>query len=341
MIDLYPFSAPTLLAGPHVQTLLGKTLRPRPPIPLVSHRLELEDGDFLDLALSPLCRRSTRPIVLVLHGLEGSARRRYMLLTYAALLRHGLAPIGLNFRGCSGVPNRVPRAYHSGDTEDLGRVTKWLSTRFPGRPLGLVGFSLGGNVILKYLGERAPKDTGVQAAAAISVPFDLAAGSSELEKGGPYWVYRRYFLRSLQKKAVAKSELVGSRVDLARALAARTLREFDDALTAPLHGFESADEYYRLSSSGQYVPQVRTPTLVVHAMDDPFLPEQWVPVGDLETNPWITPILTRHGGHVGFVSERSGAQRFWAEEQAAGFLASQLLAPSQRVLGIDVSPTTG
>lgn len=264
-----------------------------------------------------------------------------MLLTYAALLRHGLAPIGLNFRGCSGVPNRVARAYHSGDTGDLSRVTEWLSARFPGRPLGLVGFSLGGNVVLKYLGERGPGDAGFGAAVAISVPFDLAAGSTELEKGGPYWVYRQYFLRSLQKKVVAKEELVRSRADVPRAMAARTIRDFDDALTAPLHGFASADEYYRLSSSGPFVSRVQTPTLVVHAMDDPFLPEGSVPVNDLESNKWITPVLTRHGGHVGFVSERSGPQRFWAEEQAAEFLAGQLLAPTQMGLGIDVPPTTG
>ena len=138
------FTPPPLLSGPHIQTLLGKALRPRPSMLLEGHRLELEDGDFLDLALSPLCRRTQRPIVLVLHGLEGSARRRYMLLTYQALLRRGLAPVGLNFRGCSGEPNRTARAYHSGDTEDLIRVTSWLSHRFPGRPLGLVGFSLGG-----------------------------------------------------------------------------------------------------------------------------------------------------------------------------------------------------
>ena len=320
------FSPPPLLGGPHVQTLLGKALRPRPTIAMGHHRLELEDGDFLDVALSPLCRESDRPIVLVLHGLEGSARRRYMLLTYAALLRHGLAPVGLNFRGCSGEPNRTPRAYHSGDTEDLAEVTSWLRTRFPRRPLGLVGFSLGGNVVLKYLGERETAGTPYEAAVAISVPFDLAAGSLELEKGGPYWIYRQYFLRSLQRKVASKAALIGGQADVSRALSARTLRAFDDALTAPLHGFDGASEYYALSSSGPYVARVRTPTLVIQSMDDPFLPATCVPVQDLERNPSTTALLTPRGGHVGFVSERPGEERFWAEEHAARFLAQRLMS---------------
>lgn len=286
--------------------------------------MELDDGDFLDLALSPLCGTTDRPIVLVLHGLEGSARRRYMLLTYEALLRHGLAPVGLNFRGCSGEPNRTARAYHSGDTEDLGEVTAWLASRFPGRRLGLVGFSLGGNVVLKYLGERSEAGTPYGAAVAISVPFDLAAGARELERTGPYTIYRQYFLRSLQRKVAQKVALIEGRADVPSALAARTLREFDESLTAPLHGFAGAADYYARSSSGPYVPRVRTPTLVVQAMDDPFLPKGCVPVRDIESNPWITALLPRRGGHVGFVSERPGEERFWAEEQAARFVARHL-----------------
>ncbi|NNF25951.1 MAG: alpha/beta fold hydrolase [Gemmatimonadetes bacterium] len=324
MDPLPRFTPPPLLSGPHVQTLLGKALRPRPATALDVYRLELEDGDFLDLALSPLCADTSRPIVLVLHGLEGSARRRYMLLTYEALLRHGLAPVGLNFRGCSGEPNRTARAYHSGDTEDLARVTAWLRRRFPDRRLGLVGFSLGGNVVLKYLGERGEGGTPYHAAVAISVPFDLAAGSLELERPGPYTIYRQYFLRSLQRKAAGKAALIEGRADLSGALSARTLRAFDDALTAPLHGFAGAAEYYALSSSGPYVPRVRTPTLVIQAMDDPFLPEGCVPVGEIQRNPWTTALLPRYGGHVGFVSERPGEERFWAEEHAARFVARHL-----------------
>ena len=320
-----PFRPPPLLTGPHLQTLLGKATRPHARPSLVPHRLELSDGDFVDLVMSPLCESTDRPIVLVLHGLEGSAFRRYMLVTYHALVRHGLAPVGLSFRGCSGEPNRTARAYHSGDTEDLATVTRWLQGRYADRLQGLVGFSLGGNVVLKYLGERPASETGYRAAVAISVPFDLAAGSTELEGSGPRWIYRRYFLRSLQRKVAEKRTIIGSLADVDGALRARTLRDFDERLTAPIHGFSGAEEYYRTSSSGQWVPKVETPTLVIHAMDDPFLPARFVPVEALQSNPAILPFLLPEGGHVGFVSETGGPVRFWAEEQAARYLATTLL----------------
>ena len=182
--------------------------------------------------------------------------------------------------------------------------------------------------MLKYLGEAGDRGVPYRAAVAISVPFDLAAGSRELERPGPYGVYRQYFLRSLQKKVAEKAALIDGQADVSRALSARTLRAFDDALTAPLHGFKDAAEYYDLSSSGPYVTRVRTPTLVIQALDDPFLPRGCVPVRALEENPFTTALLPSRGGHVGFVSERAGHDRFWAEEHAAGFVARQFVTSS-------------
>ena len=251
--------------------------------------------------------------------------RRYMLVTYHALLQRGLSPVGMSFRGCSGEPNRTPRAYHSGDTEDLAYVAAELKERYPDRPLGLVGFSLGGNVALKFLGEGGSGRRLIDAAVAISVPFDLARGALELERGGPYWIYRSYFLRSLKRKVAVKRGLIGGLADVQRALTAETLREFDEAVTAPLHGFRDAGQYYAESSSSRFVSHVRTSTLVIHAVDDPFLPSEAVPFEALLSNPAIETLLPRRGGHVGFVSAERSGTRFWAEEEAARYLQRALL----------------
>lgn len=319
-----PHRAPLWARNAHVQTLAGRFLRPRPPVPLRRERWETPDGDELLLDFTEDGDEAS-PIVLVLHGLEGSARRPYALLSYRALRRRGLAAVGLNFRSCGGEPNRLPRFYHSGDTGDPAWVLERLRERWPQRPLGALGFSLGGNVLLKLLGEAGERGPAlVGAAAAVSVPFDLGAGADALERGPLVRAYARHFLRSLIAKAVAKEALVGSRVPLERVRRARTLREFDDLATAPLHGFRDAAHYYRASSSGALLADIRVPTLVLHSLDDPFLPRAAVPAAALAANPALVPVLTGHGGHVGFVEGPPWAPRFWAEEEAARFLADRL-----------------
>lgn len=264
-------------------------------------------------------RRSA--LVLVLHGLEGCARSSYALEMYRQLLRVGLAAVGMNFRSCSGEPNRLPRLYHSGETGDLAWMLGRLRARFPERALGVVGFSLGGNVLLKYLGEEGAAP--VDAAVAISVPFDLAAGAAWIERGFAR-VYQRYLVGRLRRKVRAKRTILDGRVDVAALLRAGTFREFDDRGTAPLHGFADADDYYRRSSSARFLARVRVPTLVIHSRDDPFLPPEAVPERAFDANPAITPLITPRGGHVGFVSGPPWAPRFWAEERAAAFLAARL-----------------
>ena len=326
-----PYRSPAWAMNPHVQTLAGKFLRPDLALPVVRERWATPDGDFLDVDLLP---DGGGPVVLVLHGLEGHTRRRYVRNAFFILRRSGMLPVGMNFRACSGEPNLRARTYHSGETADLGFVLTTLRERFPRRPIGVVGFSLGGNVILKYLGERSttpPREAPgplPQAAVAISVPFDLAAGADLLARSRMGTLYTRYFLRSLLAKASEKEHLLSDRVDLRQLRNVRTLREFDDLLTAPVNGFRDASHYYAESSSAAYLDDIRTPTLVLQSADDPFLPRAALPREALARNSFIHPVITERGGHVGFVKGSVRRPRFWAEESAARFLRVVLAGSS-------------
>ncbi len=310
--------------GPHAQTLFARVLRAGDDPGMKRERWETPDGDFLDVDLGPLPAPGA-PAVLVVHGLEGSARRRYVLGTCRELLARGVRPVAINLRGCSGVPNRLPRFYHSGETGDLRFVLERMRATHPGAPLGVFGFSLGGNAVLKMLGER--RDGGVtlvDAAVAMSVPFDLAAGAAQLERSRMGHLYAAYFLRSLRRKVRGKASLLRPLVDVGRALRARTIREFDDAVTAPLHGFRDAGAYYTASSSTRFIGGIRVPTLVLHSLDDPFLPPEAVPRSALEANPSVVPILPPSGGHVGFLEGAPWRPRLWGDEEGARFLAEGL-----------------
>lgn len=287
-------------------------------------RWETPDGDFLDVALGP-DPGPTSPVVLVLHGLEGTARRRYVLSACRELLRRGIRPVAMNFRGCGSGPNRLPRFYHSGETGDPGFVLTRLRAMHPGRALGIFGFSLGGNAVLKLMGERPDGGRGlVDAAVAVSVPFDLAAGCGFLEASAMGRLYAGYFLRSLRAKVTAKGGLLSDRIDVEGALRARTLRAFDDAATAPLHGFRDADHYYATCSSDGYLSGIRVPTLVLHSLDDPFLPSEAIPHVALTSNPALVPVLLPHGGHVGFLEGHPWRPYLWAEAEGARFLEEAL-----------------
>jgi uncharacterized protein len=348
-----PFRPAWWLPGGHLQTLGGKYLRNPPSLPLRRHRLDTPDGDFVDVDFGPGANdgglahgssgadpragsssnpafgpglRDDAPLVLILHGLEGFSRRPYVLHAMAALAARGVASACLNFRSCSGEPNRVPRMYHSGETEDAELVLRFLRERWPHRSLGALGFSLGGNVLLKLMGEREDGGLGLLGAAvAISVPYDLDAGSTYLERGPLGLRYSRYFVDSLKRKVRAKEHLLAPLLDLEAVYRARTIREFDERATAPLHGFRDATDYYRRSSSGGYLEGIRVPTLLIHAHDDPFLPPASIPYGIQDRNPALTAAFVRSGGHVGFVSGTApGRPRFWAEEEAGRFLAGRL-----------------
>jgi uncharacterized protein len=328
------------LGNPHVQTLAGKVLRPALDIPLHRERVTTPDGDFVDLDFagwpgSPLGPgEPDAPLVLILHGLEGTTRRRYMTTTYRALLGAGLRPVALSFRGCSGEPNWTARAYHSGETQDVRLVLELLRERFGG-PIGLVGYSLGGNVALKLVGEMGEEALPlIGAAVALSVPFDLAAGADRIEKGFFGRFYTHYFLSKLRRKVAEKRELLRDHCDPEAGIRARTVREFDDVVTAPVHGFESAAHYYDRSSAAGFVAGIRVPTLVLHSRDDPFLPEDRIPVAAMDANPAVTTVLTERGGHVAFVGGSVFRPDFWGERVLAEWLARELGAGNP---GVDAS----
>jgi len=324
-----PFRPADWAAGPHAQTLFARVLRSGVGPHFQRERLDTPDDDFLDLDWGPEPRRPDRggeaPIVLVIHGLEGSAGRRYVRNVCRELLAHGIRPAALNLRGCSGEPNRALVYYHSGKSEDPAFVLAALRERFPGRRFGAIGFSLGGNMLLKMMGERADGGTGLlDAAVAMSVPYDLAAGSKMLEQSFMGRAYAGYFLRSLQKKIGWKAERLGAALDVASGLAARTIWEFDERVTAPLNGFASAEDYYAKASSSRFLAGVRVPTLMLHATDDPFLPPTSIPVAETARNPALQLVLHERGGHVGFLEGRPWKPAFWGDEESARFLAERL-----------------
>lgn len=311
------------LRNPHAQTFAGRYMRPRAAVPLERRRIETPDGDFLDLDFGPEPAPGA-PLVLLLHGLEGSTRRNYMSEMFRRLFDRGLRGVGLNFRGCGGEPNRVARFYHSGETGDLAHVVAELGSRHPGRPIGAAGFSLGGNVLLKHLGERGDH-AAIAAAVAVSVPFDLARCAARLSSGLAGRTYGSHFLRALRRKVRSKRRLLEGVVDVERALTARTIIDYDDALTAPLHGFVGADDYYDRADVRRHLAHIRVPTLLVQSRDDPFLPHGAIPEAAIAANPHLNAAFTDRGGHLGFME---GAvpwrRRFWVEREAARFLAAMV-----------------
>ncbi|MBT9556519.1 MAG: alpha/beta fold hydrolase [Myxococcales bacterium] len=326
------------LSNPHVQTLLGAIVRPQVAPFVRRERLELPDGDFVDVDHGPEPVDERAPIVVILHGLEGSSASGYVRLVAHHLLVRGASVVALNFRSCSGVPNRLPRLYHSGETADLSSLLAHLRRESPGRSLRAVGFSLGGNVLLKYLGERGDAAL-LDRAVAVSVPFELAACSTSLSRGFAR-VYSHHLLSSLHGKLRARAAELAPFCDPAAGLRARTFRDFDDAVTAPLHGFSSADDYFARSSSRPFVAHIRRPTLVLQAEDDPFVPAHAIPWAEAEASGQVRLDVSPHGGHVGFIAPSFGSRRhgprtssFAVEPHAARFLVPEAAPRPERVSG--------
>jgi predicted alpha/beta-fold hydrolase len=315
---MQPFEPLRWLRGPHGQTVFGTLLRRAPRLPLRRERWELSDGDFLDVERLDGPREA--PLLIVLHGLEGSASSHYVRGLLARAWDRGWRGMAVNFRSCSAEPNRLLRSYHSGETGDLGEAVQRARSESPGAPLLLAGCSLGGNVVVKWLGEQGDA-AQVQAAVALSVPFDLELCARSLDAPGAMaFVYRTRFLRTLKRKALEKAQRF-PQIDAVRVRAARTLREFDEAVTAPVHGFAGAQDYWAQSSSGPFVPRVRVPLLLVSAEDDPFIPAECLPRAAAAANPCVTLEVCRSGGHLGFVAGPH-LPWFWAEWRAVEFLAS-------------------
>ena len=309
------------LPGPHFQTLWPALFRRRGKPVLMRERLELPDGDFLDLDWNG-AGSSDNPFVLLLHGLEGSSASPYSWGLLAAFERRGWLAAVMHFRGCSGEPNRLARSYHSGETGDLAHVMEVIGRRFPNRVLFAAGVSLGGNVLLKWLGEGG-SGTPLAGAAAVSVPFDLGQCADRLEKGFSK-VYRRYFIKLLHQSVRSKfGTWRESPINLEKLSAWRTFREFDEHVTSRLHGFDGAEDYYRRSSCGPFVARIRIPTLIVQATNDPFLPGTTV----LPRAPSSSVRLEAvpYGGHAGFVAGAvPGRPRYWLDDRIPGFFEEAL-----------------
>ena len=297
--------------------------RPTPSVPLRRERWELPDGDFLDV--DELVAPAGAPTLLLLHGLEGDSRAKYALGLLQQAQHAGWRGVSLNFRSCSGEPNRLRRAYHAGDTADLAWVIQRVIAHQPHAPVFVVGVSLGGNVLLKYLGEEGEDvPAPVRGAVAISAPFDLAASVRALEQGTGR-VYMRPLVASLRRKAAAKLRLFPDALDRAALAAVRTLTAFDNVFTAPLHGFADAKAYWAASSSSAFLARIRRPTLLINAQDDPFLPAQALPTTQtIAANRYVTAEFPLHGGHVGFVAGTPARPVYWAEDRAIAFLTAQL-----------------
>jgi len=303
----YTYRPAWWVPGPHMQTLWGRLARPRERLELRSERLRMSDGEEVELQRMAAPRPSGgAPHLLFLHGLEGTVRSHYVPGLFDQARRRGWSADLLLFRGCGAVPNLAPRFYHSGETSDFDQVLRQVIAEAPARDVVLAGVSLGGNVLLKYLGERgAELPPQVVAAATLSVPYDLARGARFLSRGFSR-VYERHFLRTLRRKAFAKLERIPGLFDGAALARARTIWDFDDAVTAPVHGFRDASDYYERSSSLHFLHCIRVPTLLLSAYDDPFLPAAVLDDvrAEVARNACVETEFVSHGGHVGFVSGR-------------------------------------
>jgi predicted alpha/beta-fold hydrolase len=331
-------TAPWWLPGAHFQTIWARLARSRRLMTFEREVLTTDDDD--DLVLDHAAGPAGSPRVLLLHGLEGSAYSLHTQGLAHLVARAGWRSTVLNFRSCARdpqditrrLPNRRPRLYHSGETGDLDLVVRHLAAREPEVPLHAIGFSLGGNVLLKWLGEVGERSF-IRAAVTISVPYDLAAAARFLER--PIGrLYAANFLRRLKPKAldlIARFPEETAQLSAERIGRATTFGELDEYVTAPLHGFTSADDYYRHASALAYLGRIRIPTLCVSAEDDPFFPAAALPRARAAASPDVTFQVSHWGGHTGFVAGRwPWRPRYWAEEDALAWLTQHRQTATQR-----------
>lgn len=308
------------LQNAHAQTLVASLLRWQKVLIDRIERLELPDGDFIDLAWVDNHANAKTPLVIILHGLSGSMNSPYIAAQIKRYKAMGWRIVVMHFRGASGQPNRMLRAYHCGDTADLDFFLKTLATREPYSKKYGVGFSLGGNVLLKWLGEQGSQDL-LSAAVAVSVPFQLNRAADRVNVGFSR-LYQFYLLRQLRQLMCPKL-VTHRRPELQHVMNTSTcFWTFDDRITAPIHGFSSVDEYYDHSSCKTYLARVTTPTLIIHAKDDPFLFADAIPTAT-DLSPFVTLELSEHGGHVGFIGGNvPGRPVYWLDQRIPDFLTS-------------------
>ncbi|MTI89427.1 MAG: alpha/beta fold hydrolase [Balneolaceae bacterium] len=293
-----PFQSPWWAVHSHIHTIVPSLLyNPQKP---TYKRIEINtpDGDFLEIDLS--IADSTKAVVALFHGLEGSSDRHYVNSVMSALYSSGFSSAALNFRGCGNKLNRNRRFYHSGATDDYNTLIRWLLSTYPDKNIYAVGYSLGANALVKFLKEKR-ESTQILRAVAVSPPYDLRRGSLRLHQG-----FNRLYEQSFLKTLVEKLEKKRQQYPDLPTFTGDSIYEFDDQVTAPLHGFNNADDYYRKCSSKKFYKEVQCPLLIIHSKDDPLCPLEYAPTKDLNDNPYIQTIFTKSGGHVGFISSPHG-----------------------------------
>lgn len=306
------FQTPWWLRGGHAQTILAARFTRHRRVTFRRERWDTPDGDFIDVDWTTHPVAPGAPLVVMFHGLEGDSRSHYAQTLMDALRARGWQGAIPHFRGCSGELNRAPRFYHSGDSAEIRWVLERLRQQVQpaqagqagGQRMLAVGISLGGNALLRYLGEEGHGASFLSAAAAVSAPLDLAAGGAALSQGFNL-IYTRMFLQTLKRKSLAKLDQFPGLFDRATMLASRDLYAFDNVVTAPLHGFRDTDDYWMRAASKPVLGEVRIPTLVLNARNDPFLPGQHLPT-QAEVSPDVLLEQPAHGGHVGFMTPRAG-----------------------------------
>lgn len=305
------------LKNSHLQTIWPSICkREIKNLVLRRERVELPDGDFIDLDW--LNEKQSGPLVLILHGFEGSIESHYAKTILQKISLEGWRGVFMHFRGCSGEPNRLARGYHSGETEDVAYIVQMIRQRPGNEFMAAIGYSLGGNVLLKWLGETAEKNP-LKVAIAVSVPFELHKASSRIQHGFSRF-YQWYFLRCVRDRLLRKFKSVPPPFDPEDLLNVHTLRDLDEEYTAPLHGFNSADEYYTHASSRQFLRYIQVPTLILHAKDDPFMTTDAIPSRE-ELSSSVELEVSPYGGHVGFVyGTVPWRPQYWLEERIPLFL---------------------
>ncbi len=311
------------LTNAHLQTLVAKFLRRKEQLNTITEILELPDNDFLELAWTELPKaNNTRPIIVLLHGLAGSKDSHYAKGMLKAIKNNGWIGVLMHFRGCGKYPNRQARSYHSGDTHDITYLTKVLSHRYAQSPFALIGFSLGGNVLTRYLAEQ--KNPVYQAAIAICAPLHLASCSHRINQGFSK-IYQKYLMDMLKASTQDKIQQKFMPQLCTNKLAQlNTIYEFDDYVTAPTNGFKNAEHYYQQASGRDVLASITAPCLIIHANDDPFLSHQdIINVHNLPKNIYFE--VSKHGGHVGFISGNNPLKpQFWLEHRSINFLKGYL-----------------
>lgn len=321
------FTAAAGIKNPHLQTLLPRLIRKKALFEPLWQTLDTPDGDFLDLAWSESPHNDqakNKPLFVLFHGLEGCFYSPYANGLMKAFADAGWLAVMMHFRGCSGKPNRLARAYHSGEVEDARLFLTHLHNVFPHTVKVAVGISLGGNMLANYLA-KYQGDERLDAATIVSAPLDLSACSQRIEQGFSR-IYRRYLLSSLKRNALRKHHLLAGELDLSYQAIKRVTRlyDFDDLITAPLHGFQDAADYYQQCSGLNKLRDIRIPTQIIHAKDDPFMTDAVIPKFVLPDN--IDYRLFDHGGHVGFLSGTALQPRFWLEEALPAYYESMAVS---------------